>query len=72
MVEKLVTKMKKEYFDDLDSWMKSLKDFGYDFGSWGICGSKSAYDYEGVVVGEFLAPFDTFDGRETGWLRVPE
>lgn len=60
--------MKKISYNDVDSWMSAITNLGYDFGSWGICGSMSAYDINGKIVGEWLQPFDTSDGRAYGWL----
>lgn len=55
-------------FDYFNDWMAAARDFGYSVESWGICGSKSAHDIDGRVKGEWLAAFDTYDGRANGWL----
>lgn len=59
-------------YQNIDEWINAATDAGFDVESWGFCGSKSAHDVNGKIVGEWIAPFDTADGRASGWLDIVE
>ena len=59
-------------FYDFDEWYEAATNKGFAVESWGFCGSKSAIDSNGKVIGEWIADFDTCDGRARGWINFLE
>lgn len=57
-------------YDSVTDWTTEAEELGYSVESWGMCGSKSAHDRDGRIRGEWIAAFDTCDGRASGWLDV--
>ena len=59
-------------YQAFQEWFDAAKDAGFDVESWGICGSKSAHDIDGRIKGEWVAAFDTCDGRAAGWIDTEQ